>query len=154
MFGNFKNGHSNVMVKCSDCGQVWETTCYNLLGYTGCPSCKKSHGEDIIKKYLDSNQIEYEWQKRFDDLYGNCNRKLSYDFYLPLYNVLIEYQGKQHYFSIDFFGGESAFKTRIEYDNIKREYARSKCIDLLEINYNDNIEEKLNIYFKTKSRND
>lgn len=29
-----------------------------------------------------------------------------------------------------------------------------KFIDLLEINYNDNIEEKLNIYFKTKSRND
>ena len=29
-----------------------------------------------------------------------------------------------------------------------------KCIDLLEINYNDDIEEKLNIYFKTKSRND
>ena len=151
---NFKNGHSKVTVKCSNCGHIWETTCYNLLGYTGCPSCKKSHGEDTIKKYLDNNQIEYEWQKRFDDLYGNYNRKLSYDFYLPLYNVLIEYQGKQHYFPIDLFGGEPAFKTRIEYDNIKREYARSKCIDLLEINYNDDIEEKLNIYFKTKSRND
>ena len=36
----------------------------------------------------------------------------------------------------------------------KREYARSKNIDLLEINYDDDIEEKLNIYFKTKSRND
>lgn len=51
-------------------------------------------------------------------------------------------------------GVKLTIKTRIEYDNIKREYARSKCIDLLEINYNDDIEEKLNIYFKTKSRND
>lgn len=68
--------------------------------------------------------------------------------------MLIEYQGKQHYSPVDLFGGESALKIRIEYDKIKREYARSKCIDLLEINYNDNIEEKLNIYFKTKSRND
>ena len=150
----FKNGHSKVKVKCSNCGYIWETISQNLLGYTGCPNCKKSHGEDAIKKYLDNNKIEYEWQKRFDDLYGNCNRKLSYDFYLPSCNVLIEYQGKQHYFPIDLFGGEPALKIRKEYDNKKREYARSKNIDLLEINYDDDIEEKLNIYFKTKSRND
>ena len=134
--------------------QLWETVAHNLLGYTGCPNCKKSHGEDIIKEYLDNNQIKYEWQKKFDDLYGNYNRKLSYDFYLPLYNVLIEYQGKQHYVPVDLFGGEPALKIRQEYDDRKRKYAKNKHIDLLEINYNDDIEEKLNIYFKTKSRND
>ena len=150
----FKNGHSKVKVKCSNCGYIWEAISKNLLGYTGCPNCKKSHGEDTIKKYLDNNQIKYEWQKKFNDLYGNYNRKLSYDFYLPSYNMLIEYQGKQHYFPVDLFGGEPALKIRKEYDNKKKEYAKSKNIDLLEINYNEDIEEKLNIYFKTKSRND
>lgn len=93
-------------------------------------------------------------KKRFDDLYGNYNRKLSYDFYLPTYNLLIEYQGKQHYCSVELFGGEAGLKIRKEYDDKKREYAKNNNINLLEISYLDNIEEKLKIYFKTKSRND
>lgn len=98
----FKNCHSHVCVKCIKCGYEWRTVAGNLLGYTGCPNCKKSHGEEKIKTYLECNMIEYEWQKRFDDLYGYCNKHLSYDFYIPTYNLLIEYNGKQHYKSVDF----------------------------------------------------
>lgn len=81
-------------------------------------------------------------------------RKLSYDFYLPKYNLLIEYQGRQHYAPIELFGGEEGLKIRRKYDNKKRAYAKSHSIDLLEISYKDDIEEKLEKYFKTKSRND
>ena len=150
----FKDSNSRIKVRCLKCNYIWETRSYNLLGYTGCPNCKKSHGEDTIKNFLDENKIEYQWQKKFDDLYGDYNRKLSYDFYLPKYNLLIEYQGKQHYAPIELFGGEEGLKIRIKYDDKKRMYAENHSIDLLEISYKDDIEEKLKKYFKTKSRND
>lgn len=150
----FKDSNSRIKVRCLKCNHIWETRSYNLLGYTGCPNCKKSHGEDTIKNFLDENKIEYQWQQKFDDLYGDYNRKLSYDFYLPKYNLLIEYQGRQHYAPIELFGGEEGLKIRRKYDNKKRAYAKSHSIDLLEISYKDDIEEKLEKYFKTKSRND
>lgn len=148
--GGFENSTSRVKVECLKCGYVWTTRAYYLLGYTGCPNCKKSHGEDIIKKYLDNNQIKYEWQKKFDDLYGDYNRKLSYDFYLPEYNLLIEYQGKQHYVPVKLFGGEEGLKIRKRYDDKKRNYASTHSINLLEISYQENIEEKLENIFQNK----
>ena len=76
---------------------------------------------------------------------------LSYDFFLPEYNLLIEFQGKQHETAIDYFGGESRFNIQIENDKAKKDFAIQNNIELLEIWYYDydNIEqilkEKLNI---------
>ena len=50
---------------------------------------------------------------------------------------LIEYQGKQHYDSLDFFGGENALKKQKKYDDLKREYCRNNNIKLIEIPYWD-----------------
>lgn len=83
-------------------------------------------------------------------IYGD-NGKLSYDFYLKDYDLLIEIQGLQHYKPVELFGGEEQFKIQQEHDKRKREYAKSHNIELLEIWYwdKDNIEEilskKLNI---------
>ena len=83
--------------------------------------------------------------KTFEDLKGVGGYKLRYDFYLPTYNVLIEYQGKQHEEVIEYFGGEEKFKIQQEHDRRKREYAEKYNIKLLEIWYWDfkNIEEIL-----------
>ena len=74
------------------------------------------------------------------------NGKLSYDFYLPQYNLLVEVQGEQHERPIRQFGGEEQFQKQIEHDKRKREYAKSHGYKLLEIWYYDynNIEEILN----------
>ena len=66
-------------------------------------------------------------------------------FYLPKYNMLIEYQGKQHECAVEFFGGEEKFKIQQEHDKRKREYAKLNNFILLEIWYYDfdNIEEIL-----------
>ena len=71
---------------------------------------------------------------------------LSYDFYLQQYNLLIEFQGKQHEQPIEYFGGEKTFKKQQEHDKRKREYAKQNNINLLEIWYYDfdNITEILN----------
>ena len=79
------------------------------------------------------------------NLRGVNNGILSYDFYLPMYNLFVEFQGEQHKRPIDFFGGEEKFKVQQEHDKRKREYAKEHNINLLEIWYYDfsNIEEIL-----------
>ena len=77
---------------------------------------------------------------------GVNNGKLSYDFYLPQCNVLVECQGIQHYEPIEYFGGEEQFAIQQEHDKRKREYAEKNGYKLLEIWYYDydKIEEILN----------
>lgn len=96
--------------RCKICGNIWLAIPKNLLRGSGCPICNKSKGENIIKDFLLEKNISYLSQYRFEDLRGINNGVLSYDFYLPNHNVLIEFQGKQHDTSIDFFGGEKQLK--------------------------------------------
>lgn len=102
-----------------------------------CPYCNVIKGEDKIVNYLIENNIDFERQKKFDGLLGVKGGKLSYDFYIPKYNLLIEYQGEQHERSIEHFGGNEQFKIQLEHDKRKRDYAMSHNIDLLEIWYYD-----------------
>jgi len=46
--------------------------------------------------------------------------KQHFDIYFPFLNIAIEYQGKQHFESVEYFGGEEAFKKNQERDNRKR----------------------------------
>ena len=62
-------------------------------------------------------------------------KQLSYDFYLPDYNILIEYQGEQHYRPVELFGGDKKFDIQKRHDRYKREFAKSKGIVLVEISY-------------------
>ena len=97
----------------------------------------------IIERVLNENNIKYESQKKYFDLLGTNGGQLSYDFYISDYNLLIEYQGIQHEVPIDFFGGKEKFKKQKEHDRRKKEYAKEHNIQLLEIWYNENIEQKL-----------
>lgn len=112
-----------------------------------CPycTCNKSKGEAIIIGILDKYNKEYVYQQKYPTLLGLGNGELSYDFYLPDNNLLIEYQGEQHYKPIEIFGGEAQFKVQQEHDKRKRQYAKDNSINLLEISYLDfnNIEKIL-----------
>lgn len=101
------------------------------------PKCNYSKGEESIHEYLLSVEIFNTPQFSFID----CRNKypLPFDFYIECdYRFgLIEFQGKQHYESCDFFGGEEAFEYRKYNDNIKAKYCEDKNIPLLLIHYND-----------------
>ena len=123
--------------KC-DCGNEVIVLAGHLKnGTTKSWGCMKSSGELFTSKYLQNHNITFESQKTFNDLLGIGNRKLSYDFYLPDYNMLIECQGKQHAQPIEYFGGEKQFKIQQEHDKRKREYAEKNGYKLLEIWYYD-----------------
>ena len=102
-------------------------------------------GKEKISNFLKINNIEFLTQYSFDNLVGLKGGLLLYDFYIPKYNILIEYNGEQHYRPIDYFGGEKQFEIQQEHDRRKRQYAKDHSINLLEIAYwdFDNIEEIL-----------
>lgn len=110
-----------------------------------CPFCSIKKGEQKILSFLQLNNIEYEFQKSYDGLIGVKGGKLSYDFYLPKFNYLIEYQGEQHEHPVEYFGGEKQFEIQQEHDKRKRMYANHYNINLLEVWYFDynNIDEIL-----------
>lgn len=114
-----------------------------------CPYCHIVKGEDKIYHYLLNNNIQFERSKSYEDLRGIGGGKLSYDFYLPNFNLLIEYQGEQHEQPVDLFGGKEQFQIQQEHDKRKREYAQEHNIELLEIWYYEfpKIEEILNEKF-------
>lgn len=71
---------------------------------------------------------------------------LPFDFYIPDYNTLIEFDGEQHFKPIKYFGGLSAFKVRKRRDDIKTEYAKTHNMMLIRIPYYEfnNISDILN----------
>jgi hypothetical protein len=138
----YKNNKTNVTLICKKHGEFKQRPDNHLFNMNGCPSCNKSKGEIIISNFLDKNGIEYIFQKRFQ----NCVNKyqLRFDFYLPVQNKCIEYNGEQHYEKVNFFGGDKTLKYNKKRDNIKLNFCIDNDIELIIIKYNESIENKLN----------
>lgn len=137
LVGEYKNNKTKTKFRCVNCGCEWLTNPHSVVNgqQSGCPHCKKSKGENAIKDFLIDNKISFETQKGFEQ----CRHKrlLKFDFYLPDYNLCIEFQGAQHYKSVDYFGGTNGFKESQKRDNIKREFCELNGISLLEIPYTE-----------------
>lgn len=153
VLGLYDGAFTKISHKCKICGYEWSSFPNNILCGCGCPKCKESHGERNIGKWLDRYDILYQRQKTFDD----CKNKrlLPFDFYLPDYNVLIEYNGKQHYEPVAYFGGIKNFEGIVERDKIKEEYCKQNNIPLFKIPYFANIDEELErlYHFIIKNKN-
>lgn len=111
---------------------------------SSCPKCRESKGEKSISNWLICNGIENIPEFKFDGC--RDKRKLPFDFYLPDYNLCIEYDGEQHYsVRTNFFGGNDKFKQLKRRDKIKTKYRKDNNIYLLRIPYWDfnNIEKIL-----------
>jgi len=105
----------------------------NHLNGQGCNMCKISKGEQTILNWIKNNNILYYTQYRFNDCI--YRKELRFDFYLPIYNLCIEYDGKQHYEAIDYFGGDRSLISINRNDNIKNKYCIDNNINLLRIPY-------------------
>ena len=140
---------------CEECGKEFERSLLHLnqtdIGVF-CKECNSSQLETKTKNVLKDYNIDYKTQVEYEDLLGLGNGNLSYDFYLPDYNLLIECQGEQHErFVKGFHETKKDFEKQLEHDKRKKQYAKEHNINLLEIWYYDidNIEdillEKLNL---------
>lgn len=136
--GNYTGARYRVLCKCKKCNYEWTPYADSLIRGHGCCRCNvKNIFEKSTETFLIKHKISFVCQKKFDNLYGVGGRQLSYDYYLPIKNILIEMQGQQHEQPVEYFGGEERFKIQQEHDKRKREYAKEHGIELLEINYND-----------------
>lgn len=137
---------TKIRFKCSS-EHIYKQTPYShIVKGTSCPYCKQSRGEKYIQCYLKNNEIKYVAQKKFSNLKDKSY--LSYDFYLPEYNMLIEYQGEQHYRKNKYFGGTKVFQKQQLHDKLKKEYAKNNGYKLLCLPYLLNTQEKVNIYLE------
>ena len=138
---------NSVVWRCKcDCGNE-KLVAVDLLREGNTQSCgcqKNSFGEEKIKTILKENNIIFIKEKTYDALrFLDTNKMARYDFFLPNYNCLIEYDGKQHFeLTGGFFGNEEAFKKLQKHDQIKNQFAKDNNINLIRIPYTeyDNID--------------
>jgi len=144
---NYVNSKTKVKIICSIHGIFEQIPNCHTAQKQGCPICKESKGERIIRQFLLKNNIIFITQKTFSKCLSDKNKKLKFDFYSIDYNMCIEYDGIQHFESVEYWGGEKDFIKRQMYDQIKNEYCLKNNIRLIRIRYDENIEEILNSYF-------
>jgi hypothetical protein len=135
----YNNNRIKVDIICHDHGVFSQSPKEHLKG-SGCTKCYISKGEIKISKYLDEFKIEYQMEKKFEDL-----GQKRFDFYLPNLNICIEYDGIQHFEPVEFFGGKDKFNKLQMSDEMKNQYCKVNNIGLIRIPYwdYDNIEERL-----------
>lgn len=139
VISDYRSSQEKIKVYHQICGEEFKVRYSDIIQKrSGCPHCNQSRGEQDVASYLKTKNIPYEFGKKFDDLRHIF--QLSYDFYLPKHNILIEFQGEQH-FRPKNFGNESRevaeenFQKQIIRDKIKRDYAKNNGYNLLEPDY-------------------
>ncbi len=136
----YKNAHTKVTIICNQHGNFTITPSDHIRGNngfgSGCQICspKISKPEQLIYQWLTDNGIKFIHQYKYDDLMSDTHSKLIYDFYLPTYNILIEYDGIQHYKSVSKYPVETFERTKL-HDKLKNDYAINNNITLIRIPY-------------------
>ena len=153
---NYINAKEPVEIICPIHGAFLQPPNRHLFG-SGCPKCNSSKGEIKIRNFLIKNNIPFEEQKRFEDC--KDKRALPFDFFLQDSNMLIEYDGIQHFAPIDFSGTNDEkmiknFNLIKNHDEIKNNYCASNNINLLRIPYykENDIEDVLDENINTKNK--
>ena len=139
----FVQSNQKYWFKCLKGHSSYLTSCDCIYNGNMRPKCKSSKGEEKIRNILEKYNIEYVSQYTFKDLIGVKGHKLKFDFYLPNYKLLIEYQGSQHYDITSKSQWRYRIQNIVKYDNLKKQYCKKNKIKLLRIPYTyfDKLEE-------------
>lgn len=143
VIGEYKNYHTPIEIKHKKCNRIFKIQPANFITSKCCPLCskdRKSKGEEKIAEILTKMNIKFEREKRFEDCKNK--RPLPFDFFLTDRNIIIEYDGEQHFKPK--FNKESFENIRLT-DKIKNIYCKEKNIKLIRIPYTEfnNIEQIL-----------
>lgn len=129
----YKNNKTKVEIICSKHGSFWQIPNNHLLNLQGCPKCSQSKGELIVENVLIDKKINF--TKQFPIIIESKNCKIDFMCKYKDKIIFIEYNGKQHYFPVEIFGGQEAFNKQLERDNLVRSYCEKNGIILLEYPY-------------------
>lgn len=98
-----------------------------------------SNGEELLQNIFLHEQIEFETQKTFEKCRNpKTNTLLKFDFYLPKYNLCIEYDGEQHFkYSNHGWNTKEKFDQTQYRDSIKNKFCEENSIKLIRIPYTE-----------------
>ena len=137
----YTKAKNKIQVQHKKCQTIFEKRPDKIVKNLKCPFCETSSiGEAKIIRILSFNKIKYKKEITF----AGCvyEKRLRFDF--GLYSntelvCLIEFQGEQHYKSVDFFGGDEEFERRQIRDSIKKNYCKDHRIPLREIKWDEDV---------------
>jgi hypothetical protein len=133
----YTKAHELVLITCKEHGDFLQTPNNHLKG-NGCPICSESKGERFLSTILKKLKLEFDRQKTFvgcENIGKKKCRKYPFDFYIPKYNTVIEFDGIQHYQPVGFWGGNNSFEHQQIRDKIKNEYCIKNNIKMVRIPY-------------------
>lgn len=110
----YRNSKQKVELICSIHGPFWVKPNSHVSSGSGCRLCSESSGERAVARTLEGLGIEYVRE------YKIRPHPYRYDFYIPILNVFVEYNGQQHYQPIEMFGGQPALEVVRKNDEIKK----------------------------------
>lgn len=132
--------------KC-DCGNECDVSGSDLRnGQQQSCGCLRSKGEKYITDWLLKKNIEFKREYSFEELKGFNNGKLRFDFAIfnkDILQGLIEFQGEQHFYPVEAFGGITSFQERKYNDEQKQQYCYNHNIPLLLLRKTDNLDNQL-----------
>ena len=141
----YNGNKEKVCIICPKHGEFWQVPSSHLQG-VGCPRCQNSKIEDATSKALMVRNVAFINRHHFNWLH-----KQHLDFYLPNYNIAIECQGIQHFKG---WGGEIESLNDIQKrDKKKKELCENNNVKLYYINYDDDVETKVNEILKEVCHN-
>lgn len=132
---NYENWRTKVNIKHLSCKTMFTQNIGHFLDGCGCPKCnkKRSKGEQAISLWLEKNNVNFisQYIIKYKD-----NSRGYFDFFIPNYNVAIEYNGEQHYNEENIFNKKNkGFENQKKRDIKKRNFCEINNIKLLEIPY-------------------
>lgn len=95
----------------------------------------------LTKKLYKGFKVIYQHRPFY--LKSSIGGQMSYDVFISGLNVAIEYQGKQHFEPVDFFGGKESFEELKKRDIEKANISKQNGVKLVYINYWEEITPEL-----------
>lgn len=136
VLGNYTNNKEKILHIHKTCGTKYLVRPNDFLQGYRCPNCSSNNsakGIKIIEEFLNKNNINYVKEKTFDSLIYIHN--LKFDYYLPEFNLLIEFDGQQHFVVRGNTKFNKDMSVRVKRDWIKNIWCNQNNIRLLRIPY-------------------
>ena len=95
----------------------------------------------LTKKMFKQYNVIYQHRPFY--LKSSVGGQMSYDVFISELDIAIEYQGKQHFQPVEFFGGEEGFESLKKRDARKLELSKEHGVKLIYINYWEEVNEAL-----------
>ena len=138
LISEYVNAKTDVVIRCNNCNFIRKVKPNAILSSGYCPKCNKiaSKGEQRIKTFLEKQDIEFQTQKYFSEWEIGIH---YFDFYIPKFNLVLEFNGRQHYEFVPYFHKtEENFQYRLKKDEIKKEAALTHGLNYVSISYHIN----------------